>query len=49
MTSKLRIPAKGRSLKGEVACLEERYRHELMDEEDRDRLRCRILKLKGRS
>ena len=31
----------------ELRALEERYRHELMDEEDRDRLRCRILKIKA--
>ena len=44
------LPARGDSLKGEVARLEERLRHELMNAEERDRLRCRILDLKaGRS
>lgn len=30
-----------------IARLEDRYRNELMDEEERDRLRCRILKIKA--
>ena len=43
------LPARGDSLKGEIARLEERFRHELMGDEERDKLRCRILKLRGRS
>ena len=31
----------------DLARLEERFRHELMGEEEHDRLRCRILKLKA--
>ena len=50
MTSKPSLPVRGGSLKGEIARLEAKYRHELMDIEERCKLRDRILKLKaGRS
>ena len=52
MTSRTSLPARGDFLKGEPRAaelrrLEDKYRHEDMASEDRDRLRCRILKMKA--
>jgi hypothetical protein len=49
VTSKTSLPAKGGYLKGEIARLEERFRHELLDVEERDLLRCRIIRLKRKA
>ena len=43
----IRLPEEKVAVERRLARLEERFRHELMDEEERDRLRCRILKLKA--
>ncbi len=49
MTSKPSLPARAGSLKGELAGLQRRYRHELMEVDERLDLRERIIRLKKKA
>jgi hypothetical protein len=49
VTVKTSIPAKADSLNGRIAALEDRYRNELMAEEERLELREQIVRLKKKA